>query len=115
MKKHRVIVVAAVMVVLAGAVFASAQKAQSPRPQTIVIEPIDATHVRLRLEGRETWIVESPAFTIQTNADSVKLLAQRGNNRVTLPVTKRESLVETWELEIAPPTGRIGFSVTTQH
>ena len=97
----------ALSLMLSVAVFASAQNVQQPRqPQTIVIEPIDGTQVRLRLEGRENWIVESGSFTIQTDSDSVNLVAQRGNNRIN-----SQRVAETFELQIAP-AGNLGFAIT---
>jgi len=102
------LVLLAIVLLVSFAVYASAQNAQSPRLQTIVIEPIDETHVRLRLEGRENWIVETAGFTIQTDSDSVNLVAQRGNNRIS---TRNVSIAETFELSIAP-AGNLGFQIT---
>ena len=97
----------AVGLMLSVTVLAGAQNAQPPRqPQTIVIEPIDETHVRLRLEGRENWTIESGSFTIQTDSDSVNLVAQRGNNRINT-----RSIAETFVLQIAP-AGNLGFAIT---
>src|SRR3954466_15621071 len=91
---------------LAVAALASAQNAVAPRPsKTIVIEPIDATHVRLRLQGRENWTVESGAFTIQPTSDSVSLIAHQGGNRVN------DRTVETFTLTIGP-AGRLGFEMS---
>ena len=81
------------------------------RPQTIVIEPIDQTHVRLRLEVRDNWIVESAGFTIQTDSDSVNLVAQQGNNRIS---TRNVSIAETFELQTAP-AGNLGFRITNSN
>jgi hypothetical protein len=88
------------------ATLASAQNVTAPRPpQTIIIEPIDATHVRLRLQGRENWTVESGAFTIQPTSDSVSLIAHQGGNRVN------DRTVETFTLTIGP-AGRLGFEMS---
>jgi hypothetical protein len=89
------------------AVLASAQTASAPGPsQTIVIEPIDATHVRLRLQGRENWTVESGAFTIQPVADSVNVIAQQGSNKVN-----DRSVAETFALKIGLSSS-LGFEIS---
>jgi hypothetical protein len=90
---------------LAVAALASAQNAAAPRPsQTIVIEPIDSTHVRLRLEGRENWTVDSGAFTIQPGTDSVIVIAQEVSK------VNANSVAGTFALKIGP-SDRLGFEM----
>jgi len=55
--------------------------------QTLRIEPVDTTHARLHLVGRENWIVESTEFSVVPAADSVHVIAAPGPNAVTVFVT----------------------------
>jgi len=80
-------------------------------PQTIRMEPVDATHIRLRLEGRENWIVESAGFSLLPTFDgptggSVRIVATAGKNRVTVPGATNVN--ESFELWIAP-SGSLHF------
>jgi hypothetical protein len=68
--------------------------------QTIRIQPVDSTHVRLRLEGRENWIVDSAGFSIVPDVDFVRVVATPGRNAVT--AAGRSRVAQTFELSIAP-------------
>jgi len=82
--------------------------------QTISIEPIDNAHVRLRLEGREKWIVDSAGFTLVPTLDgppggSVRVIAKPGNNTVfALGASQR---AEAFELAISPISGVVHFEM----
>ena len=84
----------------------------SPAPlsmQTIRLEPVDATHVRLRLEGRENWVVDSAGFSLVYNLDFLRVVAASGKNAVTVPGSS--TTAETFELRILR-SGSLGFSMT---
>ena len=84
----------------------------SPAPvsmQTIRLEPVDATHVRLRLEGRENWVVDSAGFSLVSNLDFLRVVAASGKNAVTVPGSS--TTAETFELRILR-SGSLGFSMT---
>jgi hypothetical protein len=51
--------------------------------QTIRFQPIDRTHVRLRLEGRENMIVDSAEFNVVPDVDVVRMMAAPGPNAIT--------------------------------
>jgi hypothetical protein len=55
------------------------------RAQTIRILPVDSTHLRLRLEGREYWIVDSAGFSVprSPSSDFVPVVAGPGRNTIT--------------------------------
>ena len=74
--------------------------------QTIRIEPVDATHVRLHLLGRENWIVDSAGFSVVPDVDFVRVVATPGRNAVTTAGASR--VAETFELSIAP-SGSLRF------
>ena len=96
------------LVVLMALPYTASQVAPAP-PQTIRIEPVDATHVRLRLEGKEAWIVESAAFSIVPDGTGrVRLQGSRGTNTIR---TNKPSLAENFELMIER-TGTLGFQIS---
>jgi hypothetical protein len=74
--------------------------------QTIRIEPVDTTHVRLRLVGRDNWIVESARFSLVPDVDFVRVVAAPGRHAVTAHGASR--IAETFELSIAP-SGSLRF------
>ena len=93
---------------------ASRQKTQaslSAPSQVIRIEPVDAGRVRLHLEGRERWDIESAAFTLLPTFDgppggAIRIVAAQGTNRVT--VLGASQVAETFELWISP-SGTLHF------
>lgn len=68
--------------------------------QTVRIEPIDATHVRLHLAGRDNWIVDSAGFSLVPAVDYVRVVAAPGRNTITAAGLSK--VAETFELSIAP-------------
>jgi hypothetical protein len=77
--------------------------ALAPR-ETIRIEPLDATRVRLRRSGREDWVLDSAGFTISPTWDgppggSVRLLAIPPG-RVTAPGAN--FVVQEFEVMMTP-------------
>ena len=117
MKPTHLILAIAVAVALgrqAGVSSASRQNTQTPLSapaQIIRIVPVDAAHVRLHLEGRENWDIESATFTLLPTFDgppggAIRIVAAQGNNRVSVPGASR--VAETFELWI-PPSGALHF------
>jgi hypothetical protein len=74
--------------------------------QTVRIESVDATHVRLRLAGRENWIVDAAGFSLVPDVDRVRVVAAPGRNTITAAGLSK--VVETFELSIAP-SGSLRF------
>ena len=67
--------------------------------QTIRIEPVDATHVRLRLEGRGTWIVDSAGFRLLPNNEGLRVIAAPGTSTISTGGPLHEA--ESFELSIS--------------
>ena len=80
--------------------------------QTIRFQPVDSTHVRLRLDGHENWIVDSAGFSFprSPSPDFVPLVAAPGRNTITTAgVTAAR---EHFELSIRR-SGSLGFSLSS--
>ena len=96
MKRTRFVVASVLVIGLGwqpGAAFVSVATQQSDpaslvgSAQTIRIQPVDATHVSLRLEGHENWIVDSAGFSFprSPSPDFVPVVATPGRNMITTP------------------------------
>jgi hypothetical protein len=78
------------------------------RQQTIRVEPVDSRHVRLRIEGRDNWVVESAGFELLPGAEALRVVADRGANTIN---PADPSVAETFELSIKP-NGGLAFQIT---
>jgi hypothetical protein len=73
------------------------------RPSTITtvrIEPVDATHVRFVVEGRESWVVDSASFTLVPTPNGFRVIGASGDNTVQLP--GRATTFERAEFALSP-------------
>ena len=72
--------------------------------QTIRFQPVDSTHVRLRLEGRENWIVDSAGFSFprSKSPDFVVVVSTPGLRTVRTP----GALSSEYQVELS--IGRLG-------
>jgi hypothetical protein len=87
------------------AVLLHGQPTRSAPPQIIRIEPVDAAHVRLHLEGRENWDIESAAFTLVPTLEgppggAIRVVAAQGDNKVSVPGAATRA--QTFELSVSP-------------
>lgn len=83
--------------------------ASTQASQTIRIEPVDATHIRIRMEGKEQWVIEAAAFDVTPNNGALHFAARddvrHGRDLVT-------HAARSFTLTVAP-TGVMGFHVTS--
>jgi hypothetical protein len=82
-----------------------------PADQVIRIEPVDATHVRLVVEGGDPWIVDAGSFDIRPGDDSVWVVAKRGENVIHQRGGNR--IVESFRLSVSR-RGAGGVRITTR-
>jgi hypothetical protein len=68
--------------------------------QSIRFQPVDSTHVRLRLEGRENLVVDSAEFSVVPGVDVVRVVAARGLNAITAGGSTKVS--KTFALSVTP-------------
>ena len=77
--------------------------------QAIRIEPVDASHVRLHLVGRENWIVDSAEFSLVPDVDVVRVVVVAAPGRNAVTTGGASSIAKTFELTIAP-SGSLRFA-----
>ena len=85
---------------------ASAQPASADSSQ-IRIEPVDGSRVRLRVSGREDWIVEALTFTVIPGNGITRVRA----DRATIRTAGRTRVADAFEMTISA-TGSLGFDIS---
>jgi hypothetical protein len=79
---------------------------QSPDTQQIRIEPVDGNKVRLRISGREDWIVEALTFNVIPGNGITRVRA----DRATVRTAGRTAVADAFEMTISP-SGSLGFDI----
>jgi hypothetical protein len=93
---------------LAGGWQGRGSTAQPPASETqqIRIEPVDNNKVRLRVTGREDWVVEALTFNVIPGNGITRVRA----DRATIRTAGRTSVADAFEMTIAP-SGSLGFDI----
>ncbi len=94
---------------LAGAWHLGASAAQATAPETpqIRIEPVDGSRVRLRVTGREDWVVEALTFNVIPGNGITRVRA----DRATIRTAGRTRVADVFEMTISP-SGSLGFDIS---
>lgn len=74
--------------------------------QQIRIEPVDSNKVRLRVTGKEDWVVEALAFSVIPGNGITRVRA----DRATVRTAGRTSVADAFEMTIAA-SGSLGFDI----
>jgi hypothetical protein len=82
------------------------QPVLSENPQ-IRIEPVDNGRVRLRVSGRDDWIVETSTFNVIPGNSITRVRA----DRATVRTAGRTRVADAFELTISA-TGSLGFDIS---
>ena len=77
--------------------------------QLIRIDAVDAARLRLTLQGKENWVVETGSLELRANGASVDVIAERGQNVVQLPDSS--NVAETFQVSIRIDGG-LSFHIT---
>ena len=93
---------------LAGGWQVRGSTAQPPASETqqIRIEPVDNNKVRLRVTGKEDWVVEALTFNVIPGNGITRVRA----DRATIRTAGRTSVADAFEMTIAP-SGSLGFDI----
>ena len=79
----------------------------SSETHQIRIEPVDGNKVRLRVSGREDWIVEALTFNVIPGNGITRVRA----DRATIRTAGRTAVADAFEMTISP-SGSLGFDIT---
>src|SRR5262245_32088449 len=104
--KFAILLIAGLLLAGAWHLRASATQAPASESQQIRIEPVDNTRVRLRLSGREDWIVEAIAFNVIPGNGITRVRA----NRATIRTAGLTRVADIFEMTISA-SGSLGFDI----
>ena len=85
---------------------ASADQTPPSENHQIRIEPVDNTRVRLRVSGREDWIVEAMTFQVIPGNGITRVRA----NRATIRTAGLTRVADVFEMTISA-SGSLGFDI----
>ena len=85
---------------------ASTSQPPSPEIQQIRIEPVDSSKVRLRVTGKEDWMVEALTFNVIPGNGITRVRA----DRATIRTAGRTSVADAFEMTISA-SGSLGFDI----
>ena len=80
----------------------------SSDPTQIRIEPVDSGRVRLRVSGREDWIVEALTFNVIPGNGITRVRA----DRATIRTAGKARVAEVFEMTISA-SGSLGFDIAS--